>query len=438
MPVGHEGDVWGIPVEEHPGVFESVVLWIGAFVGAMIFGAAAGATAFIRALTQRANAQRPNQPLSAAECAAGVVKGAIPYEDALSEARLNGYDRERFDALVTVTGNPPGPETLIGMLHRGITDEEGVKRGLRQGYFRNDWIDEYLNLQHNLLSPAEVINADVQNQMPKQQARAQWAELGMRPWDYDVAYGVAGNPPGVEQMLHLRNRGVMTTEEVIQGIRESRVKDKYIDKVLHLGEYLPPPRSITTLLAHGALDTMRAHQLFMAAGLSDELATAYVASALHVKTATQKELTVSQVTGLYADGILTRAQAVEDLAKVGYAGTEANLVLDLADAKAEQRLRVGAIDRIRTMFLSHKLNLAEAHADLAKLGVEGVQLERLVKVWQIEEQAPTKSLTLGQLNAAYKDELIPKADYLSRVIGLGYSAADADLLSKIQVPPETP
>lgn len=415
------------------------VLWKAlGFIGAILAALHALATPFVRGLTEQANVDYPNMPLTADQCAVGVVKHAIDHMTAAEEARLSGYDAARFDTLITMTGNPPGPETLMTMWNRRIIDEEGVRRGLHQGILRDDWTDNYLKLQTRVLTGAEVVEAAVQNHLGDAEARRRWEMADGDPADYDIAYATHGNPPGVQEMLFMWRRGKLTEAEVIQGIRESRLKDKYIKPMMEMAEYLPPARTVTTLLAHGAIDTMRAHQLFQANGLSDEMATAYVASAMHTKTATQKELTVGQVTALYADGILTREQGLADLHKVGFGDPEANLILDLAEAKAEQQVRTHAIGRVRAMYLAHKTDLGKAQADLAKLGVDAAQTQRLLTVWEIEQAAPSKTLTLGQLNAALKDDLITKDDYLTRVISLGYDQADAELLSKIAVPPETP
>lgn len=406
-------------------------------IGGVLGGAQATAIALIRFLSEAANITHANLPLTPEQCAAGVVKGSIPGGDWVGEAKLSGLDDVRFAAMVAMTGNPPGPETLLTMLNRGIIGPDDVRRGMAEGYLRNDWIDAYGNLAHSLLSPAEVIQAVVQNHLDDANGRAVWAADGMDPTQYDIALATAGNPPGVMEMLTLMKRGYMSEADVEQGIRESRLKDKYIPAVLHLAEYLPPPRTVTTLLAHGAIDQPTAQDLFQKAGLSPALAAAYVQSALHVKTASQKQLTVSEVSSLYSDGILTQQQALDDLSKVGYAESDAQLVLDLADAKAAQKLRTQAVDRVRTMYLSRKLTDGQVQADLAKLGLDPTATSRLLTVWQVEQGTPTKTLSIAQLDKAYKDSIITHDDYINRALGLGYSPDDAEILAQIDVPPPT-
>lgn len=435
MAIGRTGQPPGLSPKRDSGIVGTVILWVGGVVGAVFTAAAAMATAIVRSIEQQVNEEYPNAPLTAAEAAVAAVKGAAPYADAEDEARLGGVDAERFAVMVSSAGNPPGPGEVLDMLNRGIIDQTEAELRFRQGYLRNDAIPIMLRARYRILSGFEVIRAAVQGHLADGDARAKWAASGQEPSEYDVAFATAGRPPGIEQMLHLWHRGVVSEADVVQAIRESDVKDKYIPAVMRLGDYLPPPRTVTTLLSHGAIDVGTAHTLFQASGLSPELATAYVNSALHAKTASAKQLTVSQVTKLYSEGVFTRGQALDKLSLVGYDTTAGNLVLDLADAEAEGKLRTQAVSAIRVRFLSQKLTEAQAHAALAAVGIDAAQTDRLLTVWKVEQEAPTKSLTIGQLNSAYKASLITEADFVARAMGIGYDRADAELLAKIDVPP---
>lgn len=438
MPIGTSGNPPGFTPERHPGIVDTVILWIGGMIGAVLSGAAAYATSIVRAIANQVNDEYPNAALSPEQCAVGVVKNTRPGADWRGEARLSGVDEERFDAMVGLTGNPPGPETVLDMLNRGIVDESTAEQGLRESYLRPEWVPIMMRLRYGILSGLEVVRAAVQGHLSDGDARARWAASGRDPADYDVAFQTAGRPPGIEQMLHLMHRQLVTAADVEQAIRESDIKDKYIPAVMRLGDYLPPPRTITTLLSHGAIDTGRAHELFMKAGLDEQLATEYVNSALHAKSASHKELAVGQVKSLYSDGVITRAQALGYLAQIGYDAQAGGLVLDLADAAAEQKLRQAAVNRVRALFVAGKINAAQVHADLARAGLDAAAADRLLTYWGIEQSAPFKTLTLGQINAAFKKGLIDRGDFLARARGLGYDLADANLLADIDVPPTTP
>jgi hypothetical protein len=58
--------------------------------------------------------------LSPAELANAVVQGHRSFPDALADAELQGYNQADFQTMVDNTGLPPGPETGLDWLRRGI------------------------------------------------------------------------------------------------------------------------------------------------------------------------------------------------------------------------------------------------------------------------------------------------------------------------------
>ena len=418
-------------------LFRRFLVEVWSFLGWAFGAGGAAATGDLIDLRNASLRRKQVQRLTPAEVAAAIVKNTDHQLDWEEEAAENGVPPDRLAVIVDATGNPPGPETLLDMLNRGFIDVAEVKRGMRQGYLKDEWSEAYTALRYRLLPPEQVVQALVQGHVEDATARDLWANAGMLPGLFDIAYETAGNPPGIVEMLHLWNRGVVTEAQVDQAIKESRVKDKYIAPLKALAVYLPPPRTITTLLSHGAIDQATAKRLFQDAGLSPTLADAYVQSALHTKTASHKELSVSEVRTLYADGVLDRATALHDLSLVGYAETEANLLLDLATAQQKRKLRDASVTRVRTVFLQRKIDRATAEGDLAKLGLDSEAIANNLTMWEVLQTTPTRTLSVGELNSAYKKGLITHDDFVARATGLGYSPDDAEILAEIDVPPTT-
>lgn len=422
-------------LEQFPGV---IFLRIFAVLAGGISYLRATVEPAIRSVLALANTRHQNQVLTPAESAIAVVKGVANDSNASTEAALSGIGRERFDALVGITGNPPGPQELLDQWRRKLIDTETLEHGLRQGYLKNEWIPFMEAFRYVPLTPHAYLQGAVEGHISLPDAIAKADGLGLTESDAQLVYETLGNPPGVVEMLKLWKRGVVTEEQVNQAIRESHYKNKYVDIIKEYATYFPPPRTITTLLSHGAITQDQANKLFEEAGLTPELARAYTASALHVATASHKELTVGQVSSLYSDHLITREAALADLARVGYGGDAAALLLDLADAKAKQAVRAEAINGVRHVYLARRVDDAGAMADLAKFGVGPEQQASLLELWKLQRLTPSKSLTIGQLNQAVKKGAITGEVFLARAVDLGYTPADAQILLDIDVPPNTP
>lgn len=94
------------------------------------------------------------------------------------------------------------------------------------------------------LTPAELANAVVQNQIDPNEAWREAQFSGVNQHRFQVMVDTAGLPPGVGELLQLWNRGVIKEPDVEQGIREGHTKDKYIQSLKELRWWLPTPADL--------------------------------------------------------------------------------------------------------------------------------------------------------------------------------------------------
>jgi len=415
--------------------------WLYDFIGFLggVAGILKGAGAsFISLATQASYLENPVTPLSPAEAATASVKNAVTPLNLAQEAAKSGYDADRFATLVNLTGNPPGPETLIEMVNRGIISADDMHRGLLQGFLKDEYVTPYFGLQFDLLTAQQYIEADVQNAPAGDEPwSVKAAQAGLQPSEYDTAYYITGNPPGPMQMIELMNRGYMTEAQVIQGLRESRLKDRYIPFVLQLANTQIPVRELIDAVKAGAVTKDVANKLFANLGYSGDLADILIKTGASVATTASKNLNISMIKGLYQDKVITHAQATADLAILGYSADDAALYLDLLDAQVTQRFLNLAMSTVHAGYKARKITAAQASTDLDSLGIAGPQRDQLLNLWYLELQASPKILTVGQLNSAYKKGLIDMPTFIARIEALGYDNADAQILAEIDVPPDT-
>lgn len=403
-------------------------------------GTGAGASAAagrLRSLQNDGFSQVPATPLSPAEAATAIVKGAATDIDLFHEALLSGVERDRFGVQVEITGNPPGPQTLDEMLNRGVIDDARWERGLKQGYLKDEWIDAQRAIRTALLPAAEIIQAVVQAQLSEEEGRALWAQVGQFPDHFDIALATAGNPPGDQTVLTMLNRGIIDEAAATQALRESRLKDKYIPAYLQLARRRIPFRTLNTLVRNKAISVEYALTQLEQLGYSEADAQALIKSATTASTTGHHALTEGQIVALYEAHKLAPADATAQLVALGYEPETAATILELGDARALLKLRDQVVTSLRTRFVGHRIDEPTARADLASAGVPGDQQDQLLTLWKIEQVANPRELTEVQLRHLVEAELIPQAEYTSRLIGMGYTEGDADLLTRLNFPPPT-
>lgn len=102
-------------------------------------------------------------PLPVADAVDGVVESQIEFELGATFAFANGVNRENFQHLVNIRGNPPSPTELNELHKRGFIELEGtgpdavtVQQGIYEGATKNKWFPFLAKLADYLPPPRTV------------------------------------------------------------------------------------------------------------------------------------------------------------------------------------------------------------------------------------------------------------------------------------------
>jgi len=368
--------------------------------------------------------------LTPAEAADMVIRGILTEQAGESYAALAGMSPEDFRNLVLDTGEPPGTADMLFAYRRGIIDKARLEHGIRQGRLRNEWIDVVESLRFVPMSTADAVEGAVQGHHTVAAAHQIAEENGLRPQDFDVLYQTAGAPLSRTEMEDLVNRGEATLDEMKQALRESRLKDKYIDKALLLRRRIPPERSIVSGLSKGVFTHDEAIQRLRALGFSPADAAAFAQEAASTKTQKHKSLAESQIVELYEDKAIDHAAALKHLQTLGYDAGEGAFILELADLRRARRFQDQALTVLRTLFVHRRLTEQELLGKLDGLKLVSDHRDQLVALWKLERNATVLNLSEAQIIAALKHGVLDGHKALQLLLQMGYSQFAADVLVK--------
>lgn len=370
--------------------------------------------------------------LSPADLALAQLRGVLNPGDAQQYAAQLGILAPDFDILVANTGEPPGTESLMEALRREFIDEPTFTHGILQSRVRDEWIPTLLKLRYSPMSTSDAVRAVVENYLPTEAGAAIAQQNGLEPEHWPIMVESWGRPLSHEQMMLLYYRGEATLDEVHQAFRESDLKDKYIDKAVLLGRRLIPERTIVSMLDHGIGtrdDAMnRLHEL----GFSDADANGLIDLGVAQRKTTHKTLSRADIIASYEDGLIPRSEAITRLEAIGFVPADVTAMLDLADFKAKQTALKNTQRGIEATLKSHHITPDQAITQLTNAGFDHAQATRLVDEWTIQRVTPTRSLTEAQIVKLAQAKLIPPANALERLQGLGLSQADARLWLKFE------
>lgn len=371
-------------------------------------------------------------PPGVADAALQVIKGIISQDQGRAVAHENGVRESDFDDLVAMTGEPPGVQDLLFAYRRGIIGRERLEHGIRQGRLRNEWIDVIESLRFVPANTADAIRAVVQNHLSDEEGKRIAEENGLDPHHWRWLVETAGNPPGPMEMLHLWKRGIMSEQEVRQGLRESRLKNKYIDAILALAKTQIAARQITSMIQHGVITEKDGITLLLRQGYSPVDAARLVQLGANQKKGAEERLAKNDVLKLYREHTIDEATAVKQLGTLHYSDHEAKVLLGFEDTRRAIHFRDQAISRVHTLYVNHHLDEAGASADLDVLGVASAERDRLMALWDLERSGNARRMTEAQAARAYRAGLIDETEFRRRLGQLGFPQPDVDVLVQLE------
>lgn len=390
------------------------------------------------------------QPISPADAALAVLRTNMSLGAAERVAADWGITPDDFQILIGNTGEPLGLMQLLEAYRRGFIDKATLETGIRQSRVRDEWIPTAEALRYSPMSVADAVNGVVQNHLDNATAAQYAQQNGLEPDAFPVLVENAGTPLSHTEMFSLWNRGLATDAQVVQAMRESRLKDKYIDLAMNLHVRLLEPFMLASAVQYGAVTPERAIVNAMEYGYSQSDAEALVGLGTARKLEVYKNKVIASLETMYEDMAITGDLASQTIQALGATASEADYILEAAAMKRTTKQVEQIITAVRSKYLGHHILDVDVTNLLTAAGVPGTQISYMLAQWQIEAAANVRVLTEAQVVKAAKDNLIPftpsgaaawlaqiplerrpvtaPLDAQSRLVNLGYSQGDADLL----------
>lgn len=142
----------------------------------------------------------------------------------------------------------------------------------------------------------------------------------------------------------------------------------------------------------------------------------------------EKDLTKTEVIGAYTDGIMKQGDAEQALSALGYDAAEVDIYLRRADLANAKKARAEMEAATKGAYLAGRLDEADARSQLAKGGIEAARVTALLDGWKVERASRMPTLTLAQVQAAYKKNLLTREQATKRIDEMGYNNEDREVL----------
>lgn len=384
--------------------------------------------------------------LSPADLAQLVVRNFVSREAAAAEAAHSGVSAHQLDLLTRIAADAPGPEQLVEGLRRGLIPPDAASEdtpsfagGIREGRLADKWIPLFRGLGEQWPSPVDALQAELEGQLPHDEALAQYKLLGGAERFYPWLFNTRGNAPTPVEALELLNRGIIAergrgpgSTSYEQAFLEGPWRNKWLEPFLALRTYVTPPRSVVAMVHNGALSDQQAATELAKAGMEPDMIAAYIAEGHQRASAAEKALTQAAILDLYAARVIKPGDAHELLVALGYSPGNATYLITLRDLQRSIAAVNTAITRVHTLYTGHKITKADAVGVLNALSVPADQVSDIIGVWDLEAAVNVIPLTESQVALAFFYGILTQAEAQGELESLGYTPLDAWTLLSIR------
>jgi hypothetical protein len=386
------------------------------------------------------------QVISPADAASAVVRHFLGQGEGEAAAAKSGVDAALFATLTQLSADAPAPGQLAEALRRGLIPEAGTgpgavsfDQGIAEGRLGDKWTAMIKGLAQEWPTPTDALAAGLEGQVPMAEAQALYERFGGDPQYFKLLFDTRGNAPTPLEALQMANRGIIpwtgTGPDVTsyeQAFLEGPWRNKWEQPYKHLGEYVPPPETVRTLLEDGAIDQHQAAALWAKAGMAPDTIATYMQAALFNNLAATRGLTVGAVLDMYYAQLVSKDDAASLLQLFQVPPDNRDLLLAFVDMRRSITAVNTAVRRIQTLFTTRKIGVETATQALERLNVPATEIDSIVTTWEIEASVNVKTLTEAQIVDAQAAGIIDIDQAMTELQAIGYTAFDAWVLLSIK------
>lgn len=226
----------------------------GLLAGAALGGAARSAFEGVFEVSkQNAWARRPFRTLPVTTAAAALARRIVTREQAVDDARRDGFGVPRLDVLAELSRSYPELATALELWRRGITERGEFEKAMRRGGYPDDVIDQLAALRTVLAAPSDVIRWAVREAFnpPLAQSLGFTAEFPAAFADYAARLGIPEEDarrhwiahwqlPSATQGADMLHRGIIGDDEYRELLKALDYPLPWRQRLIRLARRIPP------------------------------------------------------------------------------------------------------------------------------------------------------------------------------------------------------
>lgn len=350
-------------------------------------------------------------PPTAAQLAA---RGIVKLEDAAKEAAGSGYNAWRFERMMEGAEVYPDFGAAIELLRRKKINAGEFRYWMRRNGIPEDVAGQLLELAEQPIDPADLALQVLKGIRTEREVITEAADFGVNEERLKRLILMTGEPPGPEQLGEAYRRNLIDEQRFTHGIRQSRIRDEWVDVLLKLRYQPASPADAIRGLVQKHLDEQKAKEIAQEGGLRPEDFQWLYETAGNPPG-------MMQMIDLWRRGKTTRERVAQAIREGRTKDKYVDELLNLRRMLPQTR-------QVISIVTHGGMTEQEGARLLHEHGLDPTVVKGMIHAATSSQAVREKTLARAEIQELYYDHAIDEAEALKHLHTLGYTPATAKLV----------
>lgn len=346
---------------------------------------------------------------------------------------MNGISNEGIASLRQLAIPLFDDASLSQLMFRGLASDGEVKSTLASQGYTPEQIGKWIELRQIIPSPTDLVSMAVREAFNDETARtfgydddypaeaADWAEKqGMQPIWFKRFWRAHWNLPGLVQVREMYNRGIIDDNELNIYLRAADIPRFWRDGLSKWFKSEVTRVDVRRIFSMGLIPPEDVFDRYLRLGYSAEDAGLMTQWTVAEYLDPDRQLTKTDILGMYEDAILTENEAITYLTALDFRPEIIALLLAQRDLKRQATYERQVVANVRKLYIAGIYDRSDVYAALGKLDTPAAFIEQSLDLWDLDIKAKVTIPTTAQLRAMAQKEIITEDRFRSEMAKRGY------------------
>lgn len=226
--------------------------------------------------------------------------------------------------------------------------------------------------------------------------------------------------PGLVQVREMRHRGIINDDDVDIYLKAADIPSFWRENLSKWMFTEVTRVDVRRLYALGLIEYPDVYKRYLKLGYSSDDSALMTLWTIATYQEKERELTKSDILGMYKDGILNTQETETYLAALNYREADVSLLMARVDLNRIAEYEQQIIGNVKKLFMLGVYDRTNVFAELGKLDTPATFIHQSLEVWDLEKQGKVRIPAITQLRDMCKQGVISLGEFKTELENKGY------------------